>query len=195
MLDLGGAAFRSPPASPPPGGRHALLLLLRPRRAAAPRPPHTEPLSPAWRVAEALCIGLPWRGFGGPSISPASWPMILSGCDDGMSVPCRTVCSIQLCFHLSVRSKYSVIIVLSVQACSVLRTFTDCSRMVPDQARVVSAVMSSEAGSDFTLYGVEVTPSDGGGPLDRACTASGARSRPFMCQYFFQLPSICHDCF
>ena len=34
----------------------------------------------------------------------------------------------------------------------------------PDQARVVSAVMASEAGADFTLYAVEVTPSDGGAP-------------------------------
>lgn len=29
---------------------------------------------------------------------------------------------------------------------------------------MVSAVQASEAGSEYTLYGVEVTPSDGGAP-------------------------------
>ena len=35
---------------------------------------------------------------------------------------------------------------------------------MPVQARVVSAVTATEAGAEFTLYTVEVTPSDGGEP-------------------------------
>ena len=35
---------------------------------------------------------------------------------------------------------------------------------MPVQARVVSAVTATEAAAEFTLYTVEVTPSDGGEP-------------------------------
>jgi hypothetical protein len=54
---------------------------------------------------------------------------------------------------------------------------------VPDQARVVSAAMASETGSgDFTLYGVEVTPSDGGAPWTvQHRFRCAARSRRLSC--------------
>jgi hypothetical protein len=57
MLDLGGAAFRSPPASPPDGG--PTRFSFSSDQDLPPRPPHTEPLSPAWRVAEVGVTFLP----------------------------------------------------------------------------------------------------------------------------------------
>ena len=53
MLDLSGAGLRSAPASPPGDARAPTRFSFSADRdLSGPRPPHTEPLAPAWRVAE-----------------------------------------------------------------------------------------------------------------------------------------------
>lgn len=63
MADLAGGAFRSPQASPPPGGHATRFSFSSDRADSGPQPPHTEPLSAPWRVAEVLMPCLAWCSF------------------------------------------------------------------------------------------------------------------------------------